>query len=403
MNLTVLIDLDDTLLGTNEASFVPAYINALASKIHGVDAEVFGKQLLKATLGMIQKDTIFNTLEESFDAQFYKAIGIPKVEIIVDIHRFYTEDFGKLQSLTDTRPAASTLVESAFAAGHNVVIATSPFFPRIATLQRLAWAGLPLEKYPFGLVSTYENFHFAKPNLAYYTEVLAQLGWPKQPAVMIGNHAEYDILPAEALGMPTFLVEGSDNYPIQDMHPLSETGSLDDAIPWLQTVSQENFQNDFSSIPGMLAVLKSTPAALQTLTQDLKPELWTKRIIESEWAINEIMCHLRDVDGEVNLPRVQRVLSEADAFLPGIETDTWADEMNYRQQNGPIALQDFLKYRGQLLDHLSQISEETWQKTLRHAIFGPTTFQELIGFITTHDRDHVTQIKNTLIQLNTGV
>ncbi len=403
MTLTVLIDLDDTLLGTNEETFIPAYFSALSNKIQGVNAEVFVKQLLKATFGMIQKDTVSTTLEESFDAQFYKAIGLPKAEIIKDINNFYAHDFSKLQSLTDKRPAAHTLVEIAFAAGHNVVIATSPFFPRSATLQRLAWAGFPLEEYPFGLVSTYEDFHFAKPNLAYYTEVLAQLGWPKQPAVMIGNHVEYDILPAESLGMPTFFIENSNNHSIQDVNPLSGKGNLDDAIPRLQTVSQKDFQNDFTSVQGMLAVLKSTPAALQSITKELEPEQWNKRIIESEWAVNEIMCHLRDVDGEVNLPRVQRVLSEADAFLPGIETDNWAEEMNYRQQNGPDVLQDFIKYREQLLEHLSQLSEETWQKTLRHAIFGPTTFKELIGFITTHDRDHVTQVKNTITQLNAGI
>src|SRR5690606_3666767 len=131
---------------------------------------------------------------------------------------------------------------------------------------------------------------------------------------------------------------------------------------WLQQVSQQDFQNDFTTIEGMLAVLNATPAALETLVKDLENDLWSKRPDPSEWALNEILCHLRDVDREVNLPRIQRVLSEADAFIPGIETDSWAEEMDYIHQNGQNALQDFLKARLQIIDHLSKLPLSTWNK-----------------------------------------
>ena len=401
MKLIVLIDLDGTLLATNEQLFIPAYFKSLSEKVWPQDPAGFGDRLFKATYtGMFIKDTPVKTLEESFDTIFYPSIGVAKPEIITSIQSFYDNEFANLRSITAIKPEAKALVETAFADGHQVVISTSPFFPRTATLQRLAWAGLPADQYPFALVSTYEDFHFAKPNPAYYAELLAQLGWPKHPAVMIGNDMEQDIQPAELLGIPTFLVDESADITSLNKHSLSSQGSLADVNAWLQQVSQQAFQNNFTSKEGMLAVLNATPAALETLVKNIENDLWSKRPEPAEWALNEICCHLRDVDREVNLPRIQRVLSEADAFIPGIETDSWAEEMDYIHQNGQNALQDFLKTRLQIIDHLSKLPLSTWNKSLRHAIFGPTTFRELVSFIVTHDQNHVAQVKKTIQQLS---
>ena len=39
--------------------------------------------------------------------------------------------------------------------------------------------------------------------------------------------------------------------------------------------------------------------------------------------MTEIICHLRDVEREVNLPRIRRVLAEQNPFLVGEVTDVW--------------------------------------------------------------------------------
>ena len=55
-----------------------------------------------------------------------------------------------------------------------MVAATNPLFPKVATMNRLRWAGFDPED--FALFTTYEHYHYCKPNPAYYTEVLASLG-----------------------------------------------------------------------------------------------------------------------------------------------------------------------------------------------------------------------------------
>jgi FMN phosphatase YigB (HAD superfamily) len=114
------------------------------------------------------------------------------------IDRFYDEEFPKLGSLTSLIPEAVRLVKWAFEQGHRVVIATNPLFPLKAIQHRMRWAGLPPEKYPFALVTSYEIMHFTKETVAYYPEVLAQLGWPDDPAVMVGDDVEREVKPTRA-------------------------------------------------------------------------------------------------------------------------------------------------------------------------------------------------------------
>ena len=50
---------------------------------------------------------------------------------------------------------------------------------------------------------------------------------------------------------------------------------------------------------------------------------WNQRPIKNEWSITEIICHLRDVDREVNIQRIQTVLDGSNPFIPGAVTDPW--------------------------------------------------------------------------------
>ena len=108
------------------------------------------------------------------------------------------------------------------------------------------------------------------------------------------------------------------------------------------------------------------------------------------------VCHLRDVDQEVNLARIRRVLQENDPFLSGKDTDPWADERNYICQDGPQALHEFTAARLKLLDLLEAASPQDWERTARHAILGPTPLQELVGIIAEHDRLHIRQVTQDL-------
>ncbi len=391
MNLTLLLDLDDTLLTNSMEKFLPGYLQGLAQRLAPyVDPQRIAPQLMAATNEMVENQDPGCTLAEVFDAAFYPALKISKQQVETAIAEFYAQDFPRLRSSTSPRPEAVRLVEQALQRGYRVVIATAPLFPRTAILERLRWAGLPLEAYPFSLVPDYSSFHFAKPNPAYFTELLAQIGWRDGPVLMVGDDYTADIASAAALGIPVFWIKNgkpASNGPTEGI----PQGELKDLLPWLDQQSPASLQPRFTKPQAMIALLKSTPAALASLSFGLDAHRLASRPTPQEWSPGEIFCHLRDADLEVNQPRLEQILSSVNPFLAARETDQWAIERDYLHQDHRLALTAFSTVRFRLVQRLAELDEQDWRSGARHAIFGPTTLLELVQFITEHDRLHIQQ------------
>jgi FMN phosphatase YigB (HAD superfamily) len=392
--LTLLLDLDDTLLDTNMDAFIPAYFRSLSGALADVVApEVMLAALMQGTQAMMANTDPALTLQEVFDASFFPMLGTERAALQERIDRFYEETFPTLGALTKPIPAAIRLVDWAFEQGHRIAIATNPFFPLKAVQHRLRWAGLPPEKYPFALVSSYETFHFAKEKVAYYPEVLAQLGWPDDPVVMVGDDVEREVKPTRAAGLPVFWIHktgdiSSEPYGVPQ-------GTLDSLRDWIEHADLESIRVKLETPQSLLACLRATPAALSAMTAPLHAQAWTLPPAPEEWSLTEIICHLRDVESEVNLPRLQRLLTEENPFIVGEVTDVWAKERNYAQQDGPEALAAFTAARKKMISRLDSL-QANWTRPARHAIFGPTTLQELIGFVAGHDQAHIQQVWKTI-------
>lgn len=393
MTLTILFDLDDTLLNNDLNNFQKHYLQALADtlKQYAAPEEVI-RQVMIATQKMANKSAIAGTMEEIFDSSFYPALGVSKKTVEHQIARFYRDVFPTLQRLTSPKKEMVEIVQKAFSAGWKVIVATQPVFPKTAIDQRLAWAQLPVESTPFSFVTTYEDLHFCKPNPAYLVEALMQIGWPEQPVVMVGNTYEDDIFPAVSLGLPAFLLVKDIRDIPASLPSLVSAGTSEDLWKWLENQSESESRVLPLTPISLLARLKAVPAALKTLTQKYSDPDWQQRPDEKSWNTVEIICHLRDIDHEVNLPRFQQVLEEHQPFITGVVTDGWVEERKYHLEDGFSALNGFVRSRQKLLDLLEPLSIADWQREARHTIFGPTTLAELVSFICTHDRSHVQQI-----------
>jgi FMN phosphatase YigB (HAD superfamily) len=393
MPLTLLFDLDDTLLSNDFDRFLPAYLRLLGKHLaNHIAPEIMVHELLAATQKMVQNNDPSLTLEKAFDAAFYPAIGKTKTELYATLDDFYDRVFVNLESITVQKPAAPLIVKEAFNRGHTVIVATNPLFPLKAVHHRLRWAGLPAEDYPFAALTSYENYHFSKPNPAYYAEILGQLGWPNQPAVVIGNSLEDDIMPAAELDLPGYWISDSQEALPAGLHPLTAKGTLEGVLAWTETIEAAGLTSKINSPAGLISVLKSTGAAFDTFARKLTEKQWQQRPQPAEWSITEILCHMRDVDLEINIPRIQKVASGSNPFLPGINSDSWTDERSYCEQDGLTALHAFIEARLSLIGCLENLSPQAWKFPARHAIFGPTYLQELVSFMSTHDRSHIQQV-----------
>ncbi|HEY9077478.1 MAG TPA: DinB family protein [Anaerolineaceae bacterium] len=398
MTLTVLLDLDDTLLNNDMQDFLPAYLKALGRHLSvKVPPEKMIPTLLAATEQMTAKSLPSGTLQETFDQHFYPKIGISKDELDPLIDDFYSNVFPGLQTVTSARPEAVPFVDGLFSQGYRVVIATNPLFPKKAIQHRLVWANVPVEKYPYTLITTYENLHFAKPQAAYLAEIVGQVGSWDDPVVMIGNSITEDYNPANELGIPFFLISnGTPGLPERSSQ-YNSSGTLTQAFNWVRQIEQENCMITTEKFSAVNAVLKSTPAVLDSLLGKCLPEsTWKKYPAANEWSLVELMSHLSATETEVNLPRVKQILNENDPFLPGIDTDRWVKERNFQANQGEEVLKIFIEARQELLMKLNQLDPEAPSRSARHAIFGPTSLKEILGFIATHDRAHLKQVYNTL-------
>src|SRR5687768_1046437 len=392
MSLTLLLDLDDTLLDTNLDAFMPAYFQALTQHLANHSApNTMLRALLTGVNLMNESEDPTQTLEEIFDADFYTQLGFPKAELIHIFEAFYDDVFPALAQHTRRRPDAAPLIDWAYSRGYRIAIATDPLFPRKATYHRLRWAGFDPER--FELVSTFEHFHFTKTHPAYYAEVLGRLGWPEGPVLMVGNDPERDLIPAHRLGLKTFFVDGQSGA-----SPGFEAGrgTLADVRPWLESISLSTLEPSFKSRDAILAIMASTPAVLQSLFASLTEEQWKYVPTHDDWAINEIICHLADTEREIHQMQLNLMIQREGAFIPRPDSGVWASERQYLSIDGKAALVEFARARMENIKTLKALDENTWNRSARHAIFGPTNFLEVISFMADHDRLHVQQAWKTL-------
>jgi FMN phosphatase YigB (HAD superfamily) len=391
--LTLLLDLDDTLLDANMDDFIPAYFQALARHLEErVRSDLLVPALISGTQRMLANEDPRLTLQEVFEADFYPKIGVSKEVLQEDIEDFYDDVFPALEGLTHQRKGVSEFVAWAFAQGYRVAIATDPLFPIKATHHRIRWAGLDPNR--FELVSSFETFHFSKAHPAFYAEILGRLGWADDPALMVGNDPERDMIPAQKLGLSSYqLVDIPRSVPASQHNP---QGNLDDLRIWLESLDLSVLEASYKSTDSILAILLSTPAILQSLLSGLGSQALAHQPAEDEWALIEVLCHLRDTEREIHQQQLLTLLKDSHPFVPRPDAPVWAKQRKYLDEDGPSALREFTAARIATLAQLKGLEDGIWSRKARHAIFGPTNFREVVGFMAEHDRLHIKQVWNIL-------
>jgi FMN phosphatase YigB (HAD superfamily) len=401
MTITLLLDLDDTLLETNTDVFLPTYYKALADHL---SAQVPPADLMAALMSgiklMLANRDPSRTLQQVFEDDFYPRLAIPKEKLRHGIEDFYASVFPTLKAVTRIRPGARELVDWAAAQGHHLAIATDPVFPRQATLERVRWAGL--DPAQFDLISSFETFHFTKSQPAFFAEFIGRLGWPDRPILMAGNDEQRDLVPAQALGLPTYHVNGAGRPESQSSEKIAVAvaagmqGDLGALRSWLQGAQLKPYVQALTTKDAISALLEATPAVLHGLTLDLTRLLWTSEPSRDDWALIELVCHLRDTEREVHHEQIARLIADSEPFVPRPDAAIWAKQRRYLTEDGPAALRELAAARMETINRLRDLPDEIWSKPARHAIFGPTNFMEVVGFMADHDRMHLQQAWNTL-------
>ena len=230
----ILFDLDGTLLPMKQDEFVEYYLPLLAERF--VDRGILQKEFIgyiwKGFAALVANDGSC-TNEEVFWKCFQENLPFSREELVRDTIDFYGGDFNKAIHATQPTLVSGEIIRAAKEKGIQVYLATNPVFPRVATMNRIRWAGLRAED--FRIITIYENYCYCKPNTKYYEEILKEFALNPEECLMVGNDVEDD-LAAGKLGIKTYLVtdcvENKKNLPITADY----TGSLKDCLAFVKEI-----------------------------------------------------------------------------------------------------------------------------------------------------------------------
>jgi DinB family protein len=146
-------------------------------------------------------------------------------------------------------------------------------------------------------------------------------------------------------------------------------------------------------------IVKQTPERLTTTLKGVprKLLLWTPS--PGKWSIQEIVCHMRDMEQDAYLARYRRILDEENPLLKNIDGDAYALESEYRRMKLSDVLRDWKRLRKETLKLLKSVKDEQWQRAGVHETDGPLTLETILRRQAVgNDEAHLGQIEHIKVR-----
>lgn len=386
----VLFDLDNTLITNPDEAFIARYLSLIDSffvQEAGVDNVSHTLiNCVRSFSNLTKKREIITNLQWII-AQLEKTHTIHSHQINQLYQQFIDTQYLELKTFITPRKLANQIIETLKSQSIILAIATNPLYPQKEILKRMAWGDLvpPSE---FAFITHAENMHYAKPNPAYYAELVARVGVEPDEALMIGDSITNDIEPARRAGLQTFYIDN------QQKSPLDELWSFIQEHHWYT-------KTPASTLTPQLVIdgLTGNLGAIYGLVTTTHPNMWHLHPDSQEWSIAQIITHLYESEKEIQRPRLQQIASSVNPFIASPAPQGLS--LKPHSQNVLETLEKLTSERNitiELLTSWLQSSPSFWERSARHSIFGLTTLLEMAYFTTQHDRLHINQLCHTIGQ-----
>ena len=115
------------------------------------------------------------------------------------------------------------------------------------------------------------------------------------------------------------------------------------------------------------------------------------------WAANEIICHLRDIE-EAHFIRFHTILANDDPriYADPSAADRFAEDRQYLKNDAGRALAAFRRRREESLALLRSLAPEQWQRACLHPTRGRLTIDTFVTILAWHDDNHLDQLRRAL-------
>jgi uncharacterized damage-inducible protein DinB len=146
---------------------------------------------------------------------------------------------------------------------------------------------------------------------------------------------------------------------------------------------------------GYLSSLKNTPKTLVNIVDQVKPDHYNDHTDPARFTLRELIAHLADFD-DVFLDRLRLAHESPGASVVSLDPDERAREKHYATRDVRHELDVFENRRRDLIEFLSGLSAEDWQKPFHHPDLGDVTIESYANIILAHDLSHVSHATSYL-------
>jgi hypothetical protein len=146
----------------------------------------------------------------------------------------------------------------------------------------------------------------------------------------------------------------------------------------------------------ILDKLRRAPDRMKRLVEDHPDDLLSQAGAGGEWGAVEIMAFLRDWDVVVD-DRLSLMLSESEPEFEDEDPDLWSIERDYHTEEPRNVQTEFRAGREQLVDRLSKLDDDEWQRTARMPDGRVVTVEEFTSELVANDQQHLTRLRDLLL------
>jgi hypothetical protein len=114
---------------------------------------------------------------------------------------------------------------------------------------------------------------------------------------------------------------------------------------------------------------------------------------DGEWNAHQILAHLRDVNGEVYIPRLEQIAEFSNPLFQEFDGEQWMNEHFDPSEPLSDVLEEFTEQCEETADWLESLPDEIWERLGTHVSLGTHDFKWWADRMEAHIGEHLSQLR----------
>lgn len=150
-----------------------------------------------------------------------------------------------------------------------------------------------------------------------------------------------------------------------------------------------------SAVPAaLLKKLASGPAKIAAAWKSASPKQRAFREAPGKWSLQEVVCHLLDV--EITLGwRLRHIVGDDDPRIVPFDQDKWAERLFYSRLDPKLCLKAYAALRECTVEIARGLDADQLAREALHPEYGTISAAWVIERFTQHDATHLEQMART--------